>query len=147
MSFKDDLAKARESRPEPVYIEVGVGDNMYSVEVFQLDGMDWSAIMADATPTSAEGAALGYEPSAGALLACKRHGKLLDSDGGAVDMEPVKVDGKVVSEPWDNLFAELSGVDARGIASAWWALNMRDPNKRVVALKKSLAAGDKTSLS
>lgn len=120
----------------PALIEVVIGDSLYSIEVSRLDGMDWSAIMADATPTSVEGAGLGYEPSVGGVLACKRHGRLLDGDGVPVE-----------APDWDAVFAALSGVDARGVASAWWALNMRDPNKRVVALKKAWAAGGKMSSS
>lgn len=135
MSFKEALAKARAGRPEPELVEVAVGDDLFQVEVSRLDGMDWAAVMADCPPSPAS-IQLGYDATVGAVLACERHGRLLDSSGDPVE----DVD-------WRELFAEISGAEARAVAATWWALNMRDPNTRVVELKKALEGGARTSSS
>lgn len=136
MSFKDALAKARESRPKPVLQPVAVGDELYQVEITRLDGMDWAAVMAECPPTDEKGARLGYDSNKAALVACKRYSRLLDTEG-----EPV------ADFDWGDLFTAISGAEIGAIAAVWWALNMHDPNERVVALKKAWAAGDKTSSS
>lgn len=136
MSFKDALAKARESRPKPVLQPVAVGDELYQVEMMRLDGMDWAAVMAECPPTDEKSARLGYDSNKAALIACKRYSRLLDAEG-----EPV------ADFDWADLFKTISGTEIGAIAAVWWALNMHDPNERVVALKKALAAGDKTSSS
>lgn len=146
MSFKDDLAKARASRPEPVLQAVAVGDELYQVEMMRLDGMDWAAVMAECPPADEKGARLGYDSNKAALVACKRYSRLLDTDGEHVSMSVVRDDkGKVIEDPWADLFKTISGAEIGAIAAVWWALNMNDPNERVVALKKAWAAGDKTS--
>lgn len=134
MSFKDDLAKARADRPKPVLQAVAVGDELYQVEVMRLDGMAWAAVMAECPPTDAKGARLGYDSDKAALVACKRFSRLLDAEG-----EPVE------DFDWADLFDTISGTEVAAIASIWWALNMSDPNDRVVQLKKASAGGSKTS--
>ena len=134
MDFKDALAKARESRPEPVLQSVAVGEVLFQVEVRRLDGMEWAGVMAECPPSDEKGARLGYDTNKAALVACRRYSRLLDTEG-----EPV------ADVDWPGLFAELSGVEIGAIAAMWWALNMHDPNERVVALKKAWAAGSKTS--
>lgn len=134
MSFMDKLAKARAERPEPVLVPVAVGDELYSVEVMRLDGMDWAAITAECPPTDEKGARLGYDTNKAALVACRRHARLLDAEG-----EPVP------DVEWSELFATISGVEIAAIAATWWALNMNDPNQRVVKLKKASAGGSATS--
>lgn len=136
MSFKDALERARAGRPEPKLVEVAVGDDLFQVEVGRLDGMDWAGIMAECPPVDANGVALGYDTTRAALLACTRHGRLLDGAG-----EPVE------DVDWAALFVEIAGDEARAIAATWWTMNMRDPNARVAELKKALAAGGKTSSS
>lgn len=145
MSFKDALAKARDSRPEPKRVAVAVGDDLFNVEVMRLDGMDWAAVMAECPPSDEKGARLGYDTNKAALIACKRFSRLLDAEDEPVDMSLVVKDDKVVESPWDDLFTTISGVEIGAIAATWWALNMNDPNNRVVELKKSLAGGVKTS--
>ncbi len=136
MSFKGALERARAGRPEPKLVQVAVDDELYQVEVMRLDGMDWAAVMAECPPTGAKDVALGYDTSKAALLACKKYSRLLDSEG-----EPVE------DLDWNDLFAAISGVEIGGLAATWWALNVHDPNQRVVALKKALAGGGKTSSS
>ncbi len=136
MSFKDALAKARASRPEPVLQPVAVGDALFQVEVRRLDGMEWAAITAECPPTDEKGARLGYDTNKAALVACRRYSRLLDEAG-----EPVE------DVDWAELFAEISGAEVGAIAAIWWALNMHDPNERVVALKKASAGGSETSSS
>lgn len=134
MSFKDALERARAGRPEPKLVQVAVGDELYQVEVKRLDGMDWAAVMADCPPTSTKDVALGYDTSKAALLASKKYSRLLDSEG-----EPVE------GLDWNDLFAEISGIEIGALAATWWAMNVNDPNQRVVALKKASAGGGKTS--
>lgn len=143
MSLKDALAKARESRPEPILIPVAVGDGLYQIDVMRLDGMDWAAVMAAAPPMDDIGVKLSYDTSRGALVACARHSRLLDMDGDPV----VEYDdnGAVIPTDWVGLFGVISGSEATRIAATWWALNMNDPNKHVEALKKASAGGGKTS--
>lgn len=136
MSFKDALAKARASRPEPVLQSVAVGDELFQVEVRRLDGMEWAAVTAECPPTDEKGARLGYDTNKAALVACRRHSRLLDEAG-----EPVE------EVDWGGLFTEISGAEVGAIAAIWWALNMHDPNERVVALKKASAGGSATSSS
>ena len=136
MSFKDALAKARASRPEPVLQSVAVGDELFQVEVRRLDGMEWAAITAECPPTDEKGARLGYDTNKAALVACRRHSRLLDEAG-----EPVE------DVDWAELFSAISGAEVGAIAAIWWALNMHDPNERVVALKKASAGGNATSSS
>lgn len=146
MSFKDALKRARDARPEPVLQPVALGDEIFNVEVSRLDGMEWAAIMAEAPPKDEKGARLGYDVNKAALIACKRHGRLLDDEGEPVDMDVVRDKrGNIIEDPWVDLFTEISGVELHAIASIWWALNMQDPNDRVVALKKASAAGAKTN--
>lgn len=147
MSFKEALAKARAERPEPILQAVAVGDELYQVEMMRLDGMDWAAVMAECPPLDEKSARLGYDSNRAALVACKRHSRLLDADGEAVDMETVVKDGEVVSDPWADLFQTISGAEIGALAAVWWALNMNDPNQRVIALKKALSAGVRTNLS
>lgn len=143
MSFRDALERVRESRPEPTLVEVAVGDELFSVEVRRLDGMDWAAVMAECPPSGTGNVALGYDVTRAALLACQLHGRLLDAAG-----EPVDLGDKSESrKAWSDLFTAVSGTEVRAIAASWWALNMRDPNERVVALKKASAGGVKTSSS
>lgn len=134
MSFKDDLAKARESRPEPVLMDVAVGDELYRIEVKRLDGMQWAEVMSSAPPNDEAGARLGYDTSKAALIACRRYSRLLDADG-----DPV------TDFDWSELFDVISGTEIGAIAATWWALNMGDPNSRVVALKKARRAASATS--
>ena len=136
MGLLDDFAKARADRPEPIMVDVAIGDGLYKVEVTRLDGMAWAAIMAECPPEDAGSARLGYSPSAAALLACKRFARLFDAEG-----EPV------ADVDWGEVFAAISGVEVQAIAASWWALNMGDPNQRVVDLKKASAAGGVTSSS
>lgn len=136
MKFQDALAKARADRPEPVAVEVALGDALFQVEVKRLDGMEWAAIMAECPPRDDLMARLGYDMTSAGLIACKRFSRLLDAEGDEVS----DVD-------WDALFAALDGSGVRGIAATWWMLNMKDPNDRVAELKKALAAGERTSSS
>ena len=146
MDFKDALAKARAERPAPVLQAVAVGDQLYHVEMMRLDGMDWAAITADCPPRSERDASLGYDSNKAALLACRRHARLLAPDGEAVNMAIVKDQNGVISEdPWLDLFKTMSGTESDAIGAVWWALNVSDPNKRVVALKKALMAGERTN--
>lgn len=148
MSFKEALAKARAERPAPILQAVAVGDELYQVEMMRLDGMDWAAVMAECPPNDEKGARLGYDSNKAALIACKRHSRLIDTDGETVDMSIVKDDkGNVLADPWRDLFDTISGAEIGAIAAVWWALNMSDPNARVVALKKAWAAGERTSSS
>ena len=128
------MERAKASRPKPVLQPVAVGDELYNVEVVRLDGMEWASIMAECPPTDEKGARLGYDSNKAALIACKRHSRLLDVEG-----EPV------TDADWGDLFAAISGVEIQAIAAVWWALNMADPNQKVSDLKKSLAGGDVTS--
>lgn len=136
MDFKDALAKARESRPEPVLVAVAVADDLFNVEVRRLDGMDWVGVMAECPPSTEKGARLGYEAERAALVACRQYSQLLTTDGDVV-----------TGIDWDDLFKLISGTEIGAIAATWWALNMADPNRRVVELKKALAGGGKTSSS
>lgn len=148
MSFQDALDKARAARPEPKLQAVAVGDELFNVEIMRLDGMDWAAITAECPPTDERGARLGYDTNKAALIACERYSRLLDAEGEAVDMAPVKDEaGNIIAYPWRDLFKAVSGAEVGAIAATWWALNMNDPNTNVVALKKSLAGGGKTSSS
>lgn len=148
MSFKDALAKARGSRPEPKLQAVALGDDIFHVEIRRLDGMDWSAITASCPPSGARDVGLGFNSNKAAFIACKEHGRLLDGDGNAVDMASVKDDnGNVVEDPWADLFKAISGTESDAITATWWHMNVNDPNTRVVALKKAWAAGGKTSSS
>lgn len=146
MSFNDALAKARANRPAPVLQAVALGGELFQVEIRRLDGMDWSAITAECPPKSARDVGLGYDSNKAAFIACKQHGRLLDKSGEPVSMAPlVDESGKVESDPWVDLFNEISGTESDAITATWWQMNVNDPNTRVVALKKALAAGDKTS--
>lgn len=132
MDFKDAVALVQ--KPEPVVQHVAVGDVLFGVEVSRLPGADWAAVMADCPPGEEAGARLGYDTTKAALVACRRYSRLLDAEG-----EPVE------DVDWAELFEVISGTEVAAIASIWWALNMHDPNQRVVALKKALAGGGKTS--
>lgn len=134
MTFKDALAKARAARPEPKLQAVALGDELFNVEIRRLDGMEWAGIMSECPPRDEKGARLGYDDVKAAKLACKRFSRLLDSDG-----EPVE------DVDWGGLFDAISGTEVGAISATWWALNMFDPNEQVVALKKALAGGGKTS--
>ncbi len=148
MSLKDALAKARESRPEPVLQAVVVGDDLFQVELRRLDGMDWAGVTAECPPTDESGARYGYDINKAALIACRRFSRLLDSDGEPVDMSVTRdAKGAVTDDPWANVFKAISGAEIGAIAAMWWGLNMLDPNTRVVELKKALAGGGKTSSS
>lgn len=140
MSFKESVAKARAEQPEPALVPVAVGEDLYEVEVTRLPGMEWSAIMVDAPPTGND-RVFGFDLNKGALLACQRHARLLDAEGEPVDMSQ----GEDASDPWEDLFDTISGQEVSIIAATWWALNVNDPNQRVVELKKSLTGGGKTS--
>lgn len=146
MTFKDKLAAARASRPAPVLQAVAVDGELFSVEVRRLDGMEWSGVTAECPPADEMGARLGYDTKKAALIACRRFSRLLDSAGDPVDMS-VQLDenGNPDYDPWVDLFGTLAGVEVDAIAATWWALNAHDPNQQVVALKKALAAGGKTS--
>lgn len=148
MSLKDALAKAREGRPEPVLQSVVIGDELFQVELRRLDGMDWAGVTAECPPSDQKGFRLGYDTNKAALLACRRFSRLLDSDGEPVDMTVTRDSkGVITYDPWADVFNAVSGGEAGAIAATWWALNMHDPNQRVVELKKALAGGGKTSLS
>ena len=134
MSFKDALERAKSSRPAPILVPVAVGDDLFQVEVSRLDGMDWSVVMAECPPTDEKGARLGYDSNKAALVACRRHSRLLDSE-----------DAEIGDVDWGDLFKAISGVEIGAIAASWWALNMSDPNDKVEALKKALRAGAQTS--
>lgn len=136
MDFKDILAKAQEEVQEVKLVEVSVAGELFRVEVSRLPGMDWSAIMVACPPRSPKLAGIGYDLTDGALLACERHSRFLDAD-----------DEVVADVDWAELFTVLAGSEVQGIAATWWTLNMRDPNTRVVELKKALVAGEKASLS
>ena len=134
MSFKGAVARAKADRPEPVLVSVALGETLFNVEVKRLDGADWAAVMAECPPSTARGGQLGYEADKAALIACRRYSRLLDTDGESVgDVE------------WPELFKAISGAEAGAIAATWWALNMNDPNQRVVALKKASSGGSMTS--
>lgn len=146
MSFEDDLAAAKAERPEPVPVEVAVGAKLYTIEVRRLDGMEWAGITSECPPHDEKSAALGYDTNRAALLACRRFSRLLDADGEVVDTT-VKRDehGNVLSDRWADVFAIISGVEVGQLAATWWALNMHDPNQKVVELKKASLAGKLTS--
>lgn len=132
MGLKEDLAAAKANRPQPVLVDIAIGDTLYKVEARRLDGMQWASIMAAAPPSDEGSARLGYSPSRAALHACRDYGRLLDEDS-----EPVDAD-------WAEVFDAISGVEVQAIAATWWALNAADPNQNVVALKKASAGGSKT---
>ena len=133
MSFKDALAQARASRPEPTLIPIAVGDDLYHEEIVRLDGMDWAGIVAECPITDVTQVRAGYDTAKAALLACTRHSRLLDGDEPVEDVE------------WAELFDALSGEEVRGLAATWWTMNVLDPNVRVAELKKASAGGGKTS--
>lgn len=146
MSFKDKLAKARAARPEPVLQDVAVDGELFRIELRRLDGMEWAGVTAECPPSDEMGARLGYDTKKAALIACRRFSRLLDSDGEPVDMSVQKDEsGNPIYDPWVDLFGTIAGVEVDAIAATWWALNAHDPNQRVVALKKALAGGGKTS--
>lgn len=134
MSFKDAVARAKADRPEPVLVDVAVGETYFKVEVMRLDGAKWASVLAECPPTSELGASLGYESYKAALVACRRHSRLLTPEGESVS--------DVV---WPDLFDAISGAEIGAIAATWWHLNMKDPNDRVVALKKAFSGGSMTS--
>lgn len=144
MSFKDALARAKRDRPEPVLQSVAIGDELFQIPITRLDGMDWAAVAAEAPPESEMDARLGFNTSKAALVACRRHSRLLDAEG-----EPVPLDldesGKSIPTDWVGVFDAISGVEVQAIAATWWAMNAHDPNQRVVALKKASLGGGKTS--
>ena len=146
MSFKDALAKARAARPEPTLVGVAVGDELYNVEVVRLDGMDWAGIVAECPISDPAQAKLGFDANKAALLACRRHSRLLGDDGEPVEMIFTRDKaGAVTEDSWADLFTTLSGDEVRGLAATWWAMNVLDPNQRVAELKKASAGGGKTS--
>lgn len=146
MGLKEDLEAAKAKRPQPVYVDIAVGETLYKVEVRRLDGMQWAGVLASAPPTDVASARLGYSAREGALQACREYGRLLDSDDVAIDMSVVRDDhGVVVTDPWADTFEAISGVEVQAIAASWWALNSGDPNKLVGELKKASAGGSKTS--
>lgn len=128
MGFKDDVAAAKAARSAPVVVSVAVGDSLYGVEAKRLDGMQWAGVMASAPPNDEAGARLGYDTAKAALVACKKYSRLLDAEG-----EPV------AEFDWNDLFDAISGTEIGAIAATWWALNMGDPNQKVIALKKARA--------
>lgn len=136
MSFRELMDKARAQKPDPVRVDVTAAGELFQVEVSRLDGMDWSGIMVECPPRNQKLSGLGCDLPRAALLACERHGRLLNSDGE-----------EVPDVVWEELFEVLSGIDVQGIAAVWWSLNMRDPNQRVVDLKKALSGGSRTSSS
>lgn len=142
MGLKDDLERARAERPQPVLVDIAVGESLYKVEVKRLDGMEWAAVMADAPPESPADARLGYAASKAALYACRKYGRLLDADDNPV--VELDDDGNRADTDWDAVFKAISGVELQAIAATWWALNMGDPNQRVVDLKKASSGGGKT---
>ena len=145
MGLKEDLERAKQTRPEPVLVDIVISDALYQVETRRLDGMQWAAVMASAPPVDAASVMLGYSPAQGALVACREYGRMLDAEGNPVDMSPVlDENGEVVSEPWEDVFEAISGTEIQAIASSWWGRNAGDPNQRVEALKKASAGGSKT---
>lgn len=132
MSFKEDLAKAKAKR-EPVVVDVLIGDALYGVEVRRLDGMQWAEVTAAAPPTTEVGARLSYDTAKGALIACERFGRLLDSKG-----KPVK------DFSWQEVFDAISGIEVTAIAATWWQLNMGEPNESVTAVKKAQSVASAT---
>lgn len=145
MGLKEDLARAKENRPQPVLVDIAIGDTLYQVETRRLDGMQWAAVLAEAPPTDAASARLGYSPAKGALQACRDYGRLLDADGTQITTLDVDDDGNPVPLDWAVVFDAISGVEIQAIAATWWALNSGDPNQRVVELKKASAGGSKTN--
>jgi len=133
MGIKEDLELAKAERPDPVYVDVAIGSNLYKVEITRLDGMQWAGIMAECPPIDDGSALLGYAPHRAGLIACQRHGKLLDENGNGVEAD------------WEAIFESISGTEVQAISATWWGMNMGDPNQRVVALKKASAGGSKTS--
>lgn len=138
------MARAQEGRPEPVLVDIAIGESLYKVEARRLDGMEWAAVMAEAPPVDEASARLGYSTHRGALIACRRHGRLLDAGGDPVTHLEVDEEGKPVPLDWAVIFSAISGTEVGAIAAVWWALNMGDPNERVVALKKASAGGSTT---
>lgn len=136
MSFKDLMDRARAEKPDPVRIEVSAAGELFQIEVSRLPGMDWSGIMVECPPRKKELSGLGCDLPTAALLACERYGRLFDAAG-------VEIPDVV----WEDLFEVLSGTEVQGVAATWWTLNMRDPNQKVVELKKASAAGSETSSS
>lgn len=145
MGLKEDLEIAKAHRPEPVLVDIAVGEALYKVEVRRLDGMEWAGVMAEAPPTDEASARLGYSTHRAALIACRRYSRLLDADGEAVTHIEVDENGNPLPLDWGLIFDAISGIEVQAIAATWWALNAGDPNQRVVDLKKSSAGGSKTN--
>lgn len=146
MSFQDDVAKSRQVPSEVEPVEVFVGDTMYRVEAKRLPGMEWAAVIADAPVTSPGHRAYGFDTAAAAVVACRKHGRLLDESGDPVDMSVLRDEaGRVVSDPWADLFASISHDEVRGVEAAWWTANVGEPRGRIEALKKARLAGTATS--
>lgn len=142
MGLAEDLERAQGDRPDPVLVDVAIGGALYQIEVRRLDGMEWALVMAESPPT-AETLRLGYSPPRAALIACSRHGKLLDADGNRVTTLGVDDDGNPIPLDWAAIFTAISGVEIQAIAASWWGLNVGDPNEHVVQLKKASAGGSR----
>lgn len=146
MGWKDSLAKAKNARTEtdPIRQDIVLDEDLYQVEIRRLDGLDWAAITAEAPPETETDARLGYNTRKAALIACRRHGRLLDASGNPVPVEHDE-DGEIIPVDWAGIFTAISGVEVQAIAAGWWAMNMHDPNQRVQQLKKASAAGGSMS--
>lgn len=108
-------------------------DALCRVECVKLPGMVWAGITVECPPQNDVERGYGYSPHRAALIACSRHGRLLDAEG-----EPIE------KPDWDALFME-NGAQIIDIASAWWTLNVNAQRQKLNALKKALAAGTTTS--
>lgn len=145
MGLKEDLEAAKNARTQPKVVDIVVNDTLYGVEVKRLDGMEWAAVMAECPPVDASSVRLGYDAQKAALVASRRHGRLLDAEGNHVTALGVDEEGQPVPVDWEGIFAVISGVEVQAIAGLWWGMNVGDPNQRVVELKKASAGGRKKS--
>ncbi len=144
MGLKEDLARAKSSRPAPVLVDIVVGETLYKVEVRRLDGMEWAAVMASAPPIDEGSARLGFNARVGALVACRDYGRLLDADGNEIHNLGIDDYGEIVPLDWAAILDAISGVELQALSATWWALNSYDPNQRVVELKKASQGGGRT---
>lgn len=140
MGYREAAERAKQNRPEPVIQAFVLDDELYHVPIRRLDGQDWALVTAEAPPEVARDARLGFNTRKAAMIACGRHAQLLDADKNPVPAE-YDEDGKRVPVDWGMIFAAISGTEVDAIAAIWWAMNVSDPNERVVAAKKASAGG------
>jgi len=144
VGLKEDLNRAKQNRPEPVLVDIVIGDTLYRVDARRLDGMEWAGVMAESPPTDEGSARLGFSTHRAALIACTRFSTLYDADGEPVRHIETDEQGNPLPLDWGLIFSAISGIEVQALAATWWALNAGDPNQRVVDLKKSSAGGGKT---